>query len=305
MEWVEVRGRTVDVAVEAAVQELGLTSTDEVEVEVIQEPEKGFLGFGGKDAVVKVKQKAKGRRRRRSRGGRRRGGSGGGEKGGSEQQGGRGSGKGSGGRSGDRSKQDQQRGDRNGRSRGGSPQKGRGDGRRSPGGQQQRDRTPTNDSGGASVADEIDIEEQRQIVHEFLEGLVGAFGLDGAVETTVEDEIIIATVQGEETETLVGHKGSVLQSVLELTRTVVQRKSQAGARIRLDIAGYNERRREALRIYAARLADKVLEEGGEIMLEPMNPAERKVVHDALLEVDGVRTFSEGEEPNRSVVIAPE
>jgi spoIIIJ-associated protein len=97
----------------------------------------------------------------------------------------------------------------------------------------------------------------------------------------------------------------VLQSVLELTRTVVQRKSQAGARIRLDIAGYNERRREALRIYARRLAEQVVEDRGEIMLEPMNPAERKVVHDALVEVDGVRTFSEGEEPERSVVIAPE
>jgi spoIIIJ-associated protein len=80
---------------------------------------------------------------------------------------------------------------------------------------------------------------------------------------------------------------------------------QAGAKIRLDIAGYNERRREALRIYAGRLASKVLEDGGEVMLEPMNSAERKVVHDAIGEIDGVRSYSEGEEPRRSVVVAKE
>ena len=78
-----------------------------------------------------------------------------------------------------------------------------------------------------------------------------------------------------------------------------------GAKIRLDIAGYTERRREALRIYTTRLADKVKAEGGEVMLEPMNAADRKVVHDTVAEIDGVRSFSEGEEPRRSVVIAAE
>jgi spoIIIJ-associated protein len=102
----------------------------------------------------------------------------------------------------------------------------------------------------------------------------------------------------------VGAKGAILQSILELTRTVVQRKTQAGARIRLDIAGYTERRREALRIYATRLAGQVEEDGQEVMLEPMNPADRKVVHDAVAECEGVRSYSEGEEPRRSVVISP-
>jgi spoIIIJ-associated protein len=92
---------------------------------------------------------------------------------------------------------------------------------------------------------------------------------------------------------------------MELCRTMVHRQSQAGARLRLDIAGYAERRREALRIYARRLAEKVLAEGGEIMLEPMNPADRKVVHDTAADIDGVRSFSEGEDPERSVVLAPD
>jgi spoIIIJ-associated protein len=75
--------------------------------------------------------------------------------------------------------------------------------------------------------------------------------------------------------------------------------------MRLDIAGYGERRRAALTIYASNLAAKVLAGGGEIMLEPMNAADRKVVHDAVTEISNVRSFSEGEDPHRAVVLAPE
>lgn len=148
-----------------------------------------------------------------------------------------------------------------------------------------------------------DINEQAAVVEGFLSGLVDAFGFEGRVSTRIEDDVIYADVEGAETEALVGEKGAVLQAVLELARTVVQRKTQDGARIRLDIAGYGARRREALQIYARRLAEKIIEEGGEIMLEPMNAADRKIVHDAIAEIDGVRTYSEGDEPHRSVVIA--
>jgi len=151
----------------------------------------------------------------------------------------------------------------------------------------------------------VDPKEQAEVIEEFLKGLLDAFGFDGKVETRVEDDAIYADLTGIETEALVGAKGATMQAVLELCRTIVQRKTQAGARIRLDVAGYGERRREALKIYATRLAEKVLEEGGEAMLEPMNAADRKVVHDSIGEIDGVRSFSEGEEPNRSVVVAKE
>ena len=150
---------------------------------------------------------------------------------------------------------------------------------------------------------EVDRDEQATMVKDFLTGLLDAFGLEGEVECTVEEDIILANVTGEQTEALVGAKGAILQAILELSRTIVQRKSQAGARIRLDIGGYTERRREALRIYTGRLVEKIMEEGGEIMLEPMNPADRKVVHDAAADLGGVKTFSEGEEPRRSVVIS--
>jgi len=150
-----------------------------------------------------------------------------------------------------------------------------------------------------------DLNEQATVVNEFLVGLLDAFGLEGSVETRVEGEdIIIANVTGEQAEALIGPKGSILQAILELTRTVVQRKTQAGARLRLDIGGYTERRREALKVYAAGLIEQVLADGEEVMLEPMNPADRKAVHDVVADDDGVRSYSEGEEPRRSVVISP-
>ncbi|MBT8214259.1 MAG: single-stranded DNA-binding protein [Acidimicrobiia bacterium] len=150
-----------------------------------------------------------------------------------------------------------------------------------------------------------DIAEQEQVAKDFLTGLVTAVGLEGDITTRVEDDVLFMDISGEQTQALVGAKGAVMQSVLELTRTVVQRKTHGAPRMRLDIAGYGERRREALRIYAAKLADELLEHGGEIMLEPMNPADRKVVHDAIADIDDIRSFSEGEDPSRSVVLTLE
>ncbi len=331
MEWVEVEGKTVDVAVKAALEELGIDSVEEAEIEVIKEPERGFLGFGGSMALVRVKPRPKKKRRRR---GRRRGGKGGEDEQRSGQQQGRqrerSDSKGDGrqrreGQQGDRTperaKPERARAERSqgrsGSDRGGGDS-GRGRrGARRPGGDKQshggRPRDGVKDRDRASQekvepamqeesAPIIDIDGQAEIVKEFLVGLLDAFGLEGDVDVRIDDGIVFADVTGEQTEALVGTRGVILQSVLELCRTVVQRKSHAGVRIRLDIAGYAGRRREALRIYAARLAEQVLEDGEEVMLEPMNPADRKVVHDAVGEIDDVRTYSEGEEPNRSVVV---
>jgi spoIIIJ-associated protein len=82
----------------------------------------------------------------------------------------------------------------------------------------------------------------------------------------------------------------------------MQRYAHDTARLRLDIAGYAERRRQALTIYAERLIDQLLVEGGEIMLEPMSPADRKVIHDAAAAREGVTSYSEGESPRRYVVL---
>ena len=298
VEWVEVRGPSVEKAVEAALTELGLESRDEADVEVMQEPQRGgFLGLRGQDAVVRVKRKERsgtggGRTRRTTR-----------------------SGNGSGGRSASpkpteggprkeaapRAPRESQA--RNSGSRAAATPRPAATSRPAerPKPKERAPRPPRDDDD----REETPIEEQSADIRRFLVGLLAAFGLEGEVKERIEDGAIHIDVVGEQTEALVGPKGSIVQAALELCRTIVQRRTMDGAKIRLDIAGYSERRREALRIYTTRLADKVKAEGGEVMLEPMNAADRKVVHDTVAEIDGIRSFSEGEEPRRSVVIAAE
>ena len=331
VEWVEVRGKTVDVAVAAAMQELSIADRDGIDVEIIQEPEKGFLGMGGKDAIVRVKPRSQSRNRKRRRG---RG------EGEGDRRPAQGSTSGSRPQS-DRNQGDRPQGDRTDGSRGG-PRTGSNQGSRGrsqarpptgqdrssrparPSGDDNRQRPsnrPGNDrhrerdsrdnqsrSAGPPREREARVStanphEQAPMVEEFLNGLVASFGLDGQVNVSVEDEVIVVTIDGEQTEALVGPRGSVMEAIHEITKTVLHRQVDDTARVRIDIAGYAERRRQALSIYAAQLIDQVLGEGGEIMLEPMSAADRKVIHDAVAEREGVRSYSEGEPPRRYVVIA--
>jgi spoIIIJ-associated protein len=297
MEWVEVRGRTVQEAVSLGLQELGLDSPEAAEIEVLQQPQRGFLGIGGQDALVRIKPRPK--RRRRHRGSH----AGSGERAAAPPKGRAQQPQGSGGAR-SRGRSQERHGGRE-EGRGGRPARGR------PESQERRQRVASPEEGSVGAMAKpgdveppsVAVEEQAEIVKGFLVGLLAAFGLEGQVTTRVDGDIIYTDVSGDQTEALIGPKGAILDAVLELCRTMVHRQSQAGARLRLDIGGYGERRREALRIYAGRLAAKILEEGGEVMLEPMNAADRKVVHDAVAEIDGVRSFSEGEDPGRSVVIA--
>ena len=152
---------------------------------------------------------------------------------------------------------------------------------------------------------EADPKEQLEISISFLKGLLSSFGLEGEVSGKTEDRNLVVDVKGEQTEALVGEKGFIIRSVHELTRTVIQRKSGAGTRLRLDIAGYAEKRKEALTIYAQRLSEQILSDKQEVMLEPMNSVDRKTLHDAATEIFGIRSYSEGREPYRSVILAPE
>lgn len=300
MEWVEVQGKTVDLAVEVAMAELGVATRDEVNVEVVQEPKAGFLGMGGQEAIVKV-TKAPKRRRNRGRGRTKRDTT--------AESGGGGNDTAKPAPASDRSRGRNDRNTKNGKQ--GSGNGGRSSSSRKPSrsdsGRQEERVSDKNGSGASNDRDErpepAPITEQAEVAKQFLVGLLAAFGLEGSVDTRIEDDILYLDVTGQQTEALVGQKGSVMQSVLELTRTVVQRKTFGAPRMRIDIAGYGERRREALRIYAGKLAEQVLEEKSEVMLEPMNAADRKVLHDAVAEIDGVRSFSEGEEPRRAVVLA--
>ncbi len=151
---------------------------------------------------------------------------------------------------------------------------------------------------------EADPKEQLDVSIKFLEGMVKSFGLQGTVKGSIEDENLLVSVSGEQTEALVGEKGNIIRALHELTRTVIQRKTGAGTRLRLDVAEYAKKRKEALTIYAERLTNQILEDGQEVMLEPMNSVDRKTLHDAVANIDGIRSYSEGREPYRSVVFAP-
>ena len=151
---------------------------------------------------------------------------------------------------------------------------------------------------------EADPKEQLDVSIKFLEGLIKSFGLEGTVTGELDEQNLLVAVKGEQTEALVGEKGNIIRSLHELTRTVIQRKTGAGTRLRLDVADYAVKRKEALTIYAERLTKQILEDHQEVMLEPMNSVDRKTLHDAVADIDGIQSYSEGREPYRSVVFAP-
>lgn len=156
------------------------------------------------------------------------------------------------------------------------------------------------------MAHEIPLEEQGAAAQEFLQGLLGAYGFTGSVSTRVVDEDTVeVAAQGEDLGLLVGPRGTTLAALQEVTRTAVQRRFPARTdRILVDVAGYRQRRVAALQRFTRQVAGEVVEAGEERVLEPMSAADRKVVHDTVNEIDGVATRSEGEDPQRYVVIAP-
>jgi spoIIIJ-associated protein len=294
MEWVEVQGKTVDVAVQVAIGELGLESEDDVQIEVIQEAKPGFLGMGGREAIVKVTRAPKQRRRRRRGRGKRD------EDSKTQQQGDTSRNQRQGSKNGNGNQQGKQSNQRSG---GGKPNKGQSNGKRRQETQMSETQSESQRKPRDDRPEQAPIEEQAEVATGFIRGLLEAFGLEGEVTSRIDDRVLYLEVAGEQTEALIGPKGSVMYSVLELTRTVVQRKTYGAPRMRIDIGGYVERRREALKIYAGKLASQVIEDEDEVMLESMNAADRKVVHDAVAEIDQVRSYSEGEDPRRAVVIA--
>lgn len=153
---------------------------------------------------------------------------------------------------------------------------------------------------------DVPVEEQARLAEEFAQGLVEAFGFDADVSARADDEYVRLDIDGDNLGALIGRDGATMEALRELVKTALQRHTQGqSARVTLDVAGYGARRREALEEFARDLAEKALDTGKVQVLEPMSPPDRKVVHDAVNEIDGVSTVSEGDEPRRRVVIEPE
>jgi spoIIIJ-associated protein len=303
VEWVETTGKTLAEAKEQALDQLGVAE-DEAEFEVVEEEKTGLFGRVRREARVRARvrplePRPKTERRRsgreRSRGGR---------------AGGNGRDKRAGGRkraekpAGKAEKQPEKQGpSRSGptRARPSEPRRDRAPrGRREPAENQSTKREEKR-----TMGEPVELEQQGELVEDFLDGLLEAFGLDGELSReAVDDETVEVRIEGDDLGLLIGPRGNTLQAIQELARAAVQCRSDGPleGRLRVDVAGYRERRRSALGEFAHRIADEVKAEGGERALEPMSAADRKIVHDAVNEIDGVSTVSEGEEPRRRVVI---
>ncbi|GLW64645.1 single-stranded DNA-binding protein [Actinomadura rubrobrunea] len=153
---------------------------------------------------------------------------------------------------------------------------------------------------------EVDVqalEQEGEIAADYIEGLLDIGDYDGDIDMDVEGERAVVAVVGASLDELVGKRGEVLEALQELTRLAVHRKTGNRSRLMLDIGGYRERRRAELTKLGQDVADEVKQSGTPKPLAPMTPFERKIVHDAVAAV-GLRSESEGEEPERYVVVYP-
>lgn len=149
-----------------------------------------------------------------------------------------------------------------------------------------------------------DLENEGDIAADYIEGLLDIADYDGDIDMDVEgDRALVSVVGSSELDELIGEKGEVLEALQELTRLAVHRTTGNRSRLMLDIGGYREARRKTLTRIGAEAAAEVKQSGEVKPLAPMTPFERKVVHDAVAAA-GLRSESEGEEPNRFVVVHP-
>lgn len=286
MEWVETTGKTLEEAKGAALDQLGVAE-DEAEFEILEEPKSGLFGRVRGEARVRARvrpaqARAKQERRRKPA-----------ERVASNGDGG----------VGPATKAPDAHADADAT---GSPTKDRGGagaGSRAP-----RDRgreRPRRDRDAAPAEASVHAEQVGQEAVRFMKGLVAAFGADAEVELRGEGNDLEVRVQGSDIGLLVGPRGTTLQAVQDLARVASQRRlGDHDTRLRVDIGGYRERRQEALGVFARKLAEDVVASGTARVLEPMGSADRKAIHDALSDVEGIATRSEGEDPYRRVVIAP-
>jgi spoIIIJ-associated protein len=160
---------------------------------------------------------------------------------------------------------------------------------------------------GAQASEEPeDLEEQGEMAADFLKGLLEAMGMGAEVEINVTDGGTYVDVWGvdsqEEMGLLIGRRGHNLDALQELVRSYVQRQTEERCQVLVDVEDYRKRRREMIVQKASGVARRVKKSGRPESLEPMSAHERKIVHDTVAELGGLETASEGEEPQRRVVI---
>jgi spoIIIJ-associated protein len=268
MEWVEFTARTLDEAKELALDRLGVAA-DDAEFEVLAEPKPGLFGRLRGEARVRARVRPA------------------------------------------QARQKVERRDRRPRKVEG------GDATPKPARPKQhlatkakakpRQPTATGDTAIIETKEHHDV-NARQVGDEarkFIDELVAAFAFSGTTELIEDGDDLEIRVHGDNLGLLVGPRGTTLQAVQDLARVASQRRlGDHDTRLRVDIGGYRQRRKDALDRFAVQMAEEVKQSGVARVLEPMSSADRKIVHDALSVVDGIGTRSEGDDPYRRVVITP-
>ena len=148
------------------------------------------------------------------------------------------------------------------------------------------------------------LEEKGDVAADYLEGLLDIADLDGDIDIDVENERAALAIAGGKLGHLVGERGEVLDALQELTRLAVHTSLGERSRLMLDIDNFRSSKKEELAKLAHEIAEEVKSTGEQIKLKPMNAFERKVIHDTIQEI-GLTSESEGEEPNRCVVVLPQ
>ncbi len=156
---------------------------------------------------------------------------------------------------------------------------------------------------GQPAATVAELELEGEIAADYIEGLLDVADLDGDIDMDVEGDRAVVSVVGATLNELVGRRGEVLEALQELTRLAVHQQTGTRTRMMLDVGGYRQRRRAELAEAGQDAAEEVRRTGQPKKLWPMNPFERKIVHDAVAAA-GLRSESEGEEPDRRVVVLP-
>lgn len=271
MEWIEVTAKTVEEAKDAALDELGVDEQD-AEFEILEEPKVGLFGRLRSEARVRARVRPTRPRPKDDRRDRKR--------------------RKTGPRQADEAP---------------APPKAESDTRAAapaPAAKREK-RQPRREE--SQVDEDVPMTEQGEVARQFLVGLLTEMDTPAEVAVQpVDEETVEVAVTGGDLGVLIGPKGSTLGALQDLTRTVVQRRTGArNGRLLVDVAGYRHKRREALERFTRQVAAEVQQTGERRVLEPMHPADRKVVHDTVNELEGVRTSSEGEEPRRRVVILPD
>jgi spoIIIJ-associated protein len=169
-------------------------------------------------------------------------------------------------------------------------------------------------TGASPVADEADEDDDEDgdplvregdVAGDYLERLLDILDVDGDIDLDVEGDRASVAIVGGNLTTLIGPDGATLEALQELTRLAVAQDTGVRSRLMLDIGGYRAKRRSDLTALAGEAARRVAQSRQPERMSAMNPFERKVVHDVIAAVSGVHSESEGEEPNRRVVVLPD